>query len=105
MVTSVLDKMELEFCWMVELLLHVKVWRAMSPWIVHAKLKLAFAGQCLATSLGQSHDVFISVVCMYAPTGHAPSDMVKYFYDDLQNVLSNIPPNDLLLMLGDLNSV
>jgi len=50
MVTSVL---ELEFCWMVELLLHGKL----------------------------------------------------LVYDDLQDVLNSIPPNDLLLMLGDLNSV
>ena len=41
---------------------------------------------------------------MYAPTVRAPGVMMKCFYDDLQDLLSGIPPNDLLLMLGDLNA-
>ena len=29
---------------------------------------------------------------------------MKCFYDDLQDLLSGIPPNDLFFMLGDLNA-
>ena len=76
----------------------------MSPWIVCARLKLASAGQRLAGGVRRSRDVFMSVVCMYAPTVRAPGVMMKCFYDDLQDVLSGIPSSDLLLMLGDLNA-
>ena len=76
----------------------------MSPRIVCARLKLASVGQRLAGGLHRSRDVFMSVVCMYAPTVCAPGVMMKCFYDDLQDLLSGIPPNDLLLMLGDLNA-
>ena len=41
---------------------------------------------------------------MYATTVRVPGVMMKCFYDDLQDLLSGIPPNDLLLMLGDLNA-
>ena len=44
------------------------------------------------------------MVCVYAPKFHAPGDMVKYFYDDLQDTLNNISSTDLLLMLVDLNA-
>ena len=44
------------------------------------------------------------MVCVYAPTFHAPGDMVKCFYDDLQDTLNNISSTDLLLVLGDLNA-
>ena len=71
---------------------------------MHARLKLASAGQCLPGGLRLSSDMFMSVVCVYAPTVHAPGDMVKHFYDDLQDVLCSIPSNDLLLMLQKLNA-
>jgi len=80
------------------------LWKAVSPRIVWARLKLASAGQRLAGGLRRSRDVFMSVVCVYAPTVRAPGDMTRCFYDDLQDVLSGIPPSDLLLMSGDLNA-
>ena len=82
----------------------VEAWNAVSPRIMCARLKLASAGPCLADGLHRSRDVFMSVVCMYAPTVCAPGIMMKCFYDDLQDLLSSIPPNDLLLMSGDLNA-
>ena len=42
-----------------------EVWRAVSPRIVLARLKLASAGQRLAGGLRRSQDVFVSVVCVY----------------------------------------
>lgn len=71
--------------------------------ISYSRLKLASAGQCLLGGLCQSHNVFVSVVCAYAPIVRAPGDMVKHFNDDLQDALSSILTNDLLLTLGDLN--
>ena len=44
------------------------------------------------------------MVCVYAPTFHAPGEMVKRFYDDLQDTLNNTSSTDLLLVLGDLNA-
>ena len=81
-----------------------EIWRAVSSRIVHARLKLASAGQRLPGGLHCSSDVFVSVVCVYAPTARAPGDMVKRFYDELQDVLNSILSNDFLLMLGDLNA-
>ena len=52
--------------------------------------------------LDQSSDVYLPVVCVYAPTFCTPGDMVKHFHDDLQDTLNNISSTDLLLVLGDL---
>ena len=41
---------------------------------------------------------------MYTPTVCAPGNMVKCFCDDLQDVLSTILLNALLLMLENLNA-
>ena len=43
----------------------------MSSRIVHARLKLASTGQHLPGGLRRSSDVFVSVVCVYAPTARA----------------------------------
>ena len=54
--------------------------------------------------LRQSSDVYLTVVSVYAPTFRAPGDIVKYFYDELQDTLNRISSSDLLLVLGDLNA-
>ena len=66
----------------------------MSSRIVHARLKLASAGQRLPGDLHHSSDVFVSVICVHAPTACTPGDMVKHFYDELQDALNSIPSND-----------
>ena len=71
-----------------------EIWRAVSSRIVHTRLKLTSAGQRLPGDLHHSSDVFVSVVCVYAPTTCAPGYMVKHFYDELQDVLNSIPSND-----------
>ena len=55
------------------------------------------------------HLSYITVVAIYAPTNPsssttqaaAPSDT---FYDKLQSVVSDVPPRDMLLVLGDFNA-
>ena len=95
MVTLVLDKMELEFCLMVWRQAAGDIRKAVSPRIVHA---------CICWLLvWVDHMMYLcqwSVwrsYCLY-------SKWYKCFCDDLQDLLSSILPNDLLLMLGDLNS-
>ena len=60
---------------------------AVSSRIVTARLKLASAGQQLGGGLRRSSDVYLTVVSVYAPTFHAPGDIVKRFYDELQDTL------------------
>ena len=55
------------------------------------------------------HLSYVTVVVIYAPTNPssgttqaaAPSDT---FYDQLQSVVSDVPPRDMLLVLGDFNA-
>ena len=55
------------------------------------------------------HLSYVTVVAIYAPTKPssgtaqvaAPSDT---FYDQLQSVVSDVPPRDMLLVLGDFNA-
>ena len=54
--------------------------------------------------LRRSSDVYLTVVSVYAPTFRAPGDIVKCFYDELQDTLNRISSSDLLLVLGDLNA-
>lgn len=61
------------------------VWKAVSPWIVSARLKLASAGQCLCGGLHHLCGVFVSVICQLF--------MFHLFYDDLQDGLNRILPN------------
>ena len=81
-----------------------EVWKSVPPRIVSARLKLASAGQRLCGGLHHSHDVFVFVICVYTSTVCVPGEMVKSFYDDLQDILNGSPPNDLLLMLEYLNA-
>ena len=81
-----------------------EIWKAVSSWIVHARLKLASAGQHLPGGLHHSSYMFVLVVCLYAPNVPAPGDIVKHFYDNLQNILCSIPSFDLMLMLGNFNA-
>ena len=78
----------------------------MSLRIVTARLKLASVGQRLVDGLRRSSDVYLTVVSVYAPTYfRAPGDIMKCFYDELQDTLSHISSSDLLLVLGDLNVI
>ena len=42
------------------------------------------------------------MVSVYAPTFRAPGDIIKHFYDVLQDTLNHISSSDLLLVLGNL---
>ena len=55
------------------------------------------------------HRSYVTVVAIYAPTNPsssttqaaAPADT---FYDQLQSVVADVPPKDMLLVLGDFNA-
>ena len=49
-------------------------------------------------------EVFVTVVCAYAPTAKAPSGVKSKFSDELQDVLDKVPPWDVSVMLGDFNA-
>ena len=73
--------------------------------IVWARLKLASAGQRLQLVDGLHRlSVFTIVVCGCASAFRTPGEMRKYFYDELQDILNDIPITDLLRLLGDFNA-
>ena len=45
----------------------------------------------------------ITVIQVYAPTSNAEEAEVKWFYEDLQDLLELIPKKDVLFIIGDWN--
>ena len=46
----------------------------------------------------------ITVIQVYAPTSNAEEVEVKWFYEDLQDLLERTPQKDVLFILGDWNA-
>ena len=44
------------------------------------------------------------VIQAYAPTSNAEGAEVKWFYQDLQDLLELTPPKDVLFIIGDWNA-
>ena len=47
----------------------------------------------------------ITVIQIYALTRNAEEAKVEWFYEDLQDLLEQKPPKDLLFIIGDWNSL
>ena len=43
----------------------------------------------------------ITVIQVYAPTSNAEEALVKWFYEDLQDLLEQTPQKDVLFIMGD----
>ena len=46
----------------------------------------------------------ITVIQVYAPTSNAEEAEVKWYYEDLQDLLELMPKKDVLFIIGDLNA-
>ena len=46
----------------------------------------------------------ITVIQVYAPTSNAEETEVKWFYEDLQDLLELTPKKDVLFIIGDWNA-
>ena len=46
----------------------------------------------------------ITVIQVYAPTSNAEEAEVKWFYEDLQDLLDLTPPKDVFFIIGDWNT-
>ena len=46
----------------------------------------------------------ITVIQAYAPTNNAEEAEVEWFYEDLQDLLEQIPKKDVLFIIGDWNA-
>ena len=46
----------------------------------------------------------MTVVSVYAPTHGAPQERKEEFFNDLQTTLNNVHKDDVMLLVGDLNS-
>ena len=47
---------------------------------------------------------FATIISAYAPTMTNPDDVKEKFYEDLNSVLSSVPKQDKLILLGDFNA-
>ena len=83
-----------------------ETWEAISSKIVTARLhcQVTYRGRRQCGGSRWSKDKFITVVSVYAPTARAPKTVTDKFADDLQSVLDNVPADDILLVLGDMNA-
>ena len=71
------------------------MWEAVSSRIVMARLKWVSKR---SGGTRENRDVFVSVLCAYAPTARATQS------SELQATLDEVPQSDVLVMLGDLNA-
>ena len=69
-----------------------------------ARLKVVRCGQRRPGGSRQTRSVYMSVVSAYAPTAKAPPGVKERFENKLQDTLDRIPPDDVLIVLGDFNA-
>jgi len=60
--------------------------------------------ECLRTARFRANHSFVTVIVVYAPTNDAAIATKIDFYDALENVVSSIHRQDLLLVHGDFNA-
>ena len=72
----------------------------MSSRIVTARLKWPDGG----INRRKAKDIYMTVVCVYAPTAKAPPGVKAKFFEDLQDTLDKVPIQDRLVLLGDFNA-
>ena len=51
----------------------------------------------------QGKQVNITIIQVYAPASNAEEAEIKWFYEDLQNLLELTPPKDVLFIIGGWN--
>ena len=71
----------------------------MSAW-----LKVICPGQRRPRGAREPHDTYLTVFSAYAPTAKATPRVKEQFYSELQDALTKVPHNDILIILGDFNA-
>ena len=69
-----------------------------------ARLKWAGVGKKKHGKHKRDKDMYVSVICVYAPTAKAPPGIKQKFFAELQDALDKIPESDILVVLGDFNA-
>ena len=73
-------------------------WSAVSSRIITARLLIGAAGSRLSCGRRRRSDFYLFIVSVYAPTSKAPPAVRQQFVDHLQEVITGIPPNEVLLV-------
>ena len=74
-----------------------EAWEAVSSRIVTTRLKLARRGQKIPGGSRETHDTFVTVISVYAPTPKAPPHVKLQFVGDLQNTVEKVLVSDVLV--------
>jgi len=74
-------------------------WWAVSSRLVVARFKWTHKSQ------RRSKELFLSIICVYAPTARAPASVKSRFLEQLQDVLDGVPNTDFLVLVGDFNAL
>ena len=72
--------------------------------IVMARLKWVGKRQRQSGGSRKSQDVFVTVICAYAPTARAPPEVKSKFSTELQDTLDKVSWRVVLVVLGDFNA-
>ena len=80
------------------------MWEAVSSRIVMARLKWVGKRQRRSGGSRGSSDIFVTVICAYAPTARAPPEVKSKFSGELQDTLDKVSQKDVLVVLGDFNA-
>ena len=72
-------------------------WKAVSPRVVRARLKLS-------SDVRHPTYMYMTIVSVYAPTFRSSAEEKERFYSDLQLTLDEVSQQDLLMLVGDFNA-
>ena len=68
------------------------------------ELPVGINERLMTLRLRLSRDQFATIISAYAPTMDAEEDVKEVFYSQLDQILSNIPKYDKIILLGDFNA-
>ena len=68
------------------------------------RLRIVCRGQRRPGGSRETRSTYLSMVSVYAPTAKAPPGVKDKFIEELQDILDQVPPNDVLVVLGDFNA-
>jgi len=77
----------------------------LAGWCPNCLIKWTPVSDRLLTARFSHRHNHITIIVTYAPTEDAPDEEEDMFYDQLTSSVSQVTPQDILIVLGDMNAV